>query len=99
MPFHPEAVLDDLREHASEIRDFADEEEKTIERYRDALRDALEEYEATALRSKLGPSRYPGALPTDEWDENNVPIVNFSKSAAWDNHEAVNEFAKNTLEG
>lgn len=99
MPFYPEVVLDDLRNHATEIREFADDEERTVERYQEALRDALEEYDADPLRHELGPDRYPGALPTKEWDQNDSPVIEFDESAAWDNHEAVNEYAKDVLEG
>ena len=99
MPFYPEVVLDDLRDHATEIRDFAEDEEETVERYREALRDALDEHDAAPLRTDLGPDRYPGALPTKEWDENDSPVVGFDASAGWDNHEAVNEYAKDVLEG
>lgn len=99
MPFHPETVLDDLRNHAAEIREFAGDEEETVERYREALRDALDEHDATPLRAGLGPDRYPGALPTDEWDENDSPVIGFDESTTWDNHEAVNEYAKDVLEG
>jgi hypothetical protein len=99
MPFYPEAVLEELRNHAAEIRAFAEDEEATVERYRDALRDALAEHDAAPLRAKLGPDRYPGALPTEEWDENGSPVFRFDESAAWDNHEAVNGYAKEVLEG
>ena len=99
MPFYPEAVLGDLRDCAAEIRDFARAEEDTVERYREALRDAISEYEADSLRAELGPDRYPGALPTAEWDDHDGPVVHFDASAAWDNHEAVNEYAKDVLEG
>ncbi|WP_435185138.1 DNA double-strand break repair nuclease NurA [Halobellus sp. EA9] len=99
MPFHPEAVLDDLRDHATEIREFAEDDEETVERYRRALRDALAEYDTNPLRRELGPDRYPGALPTEEWDENSSPVIPFEESASWDNHEAVNGYAKDILEG
>ncbi|GAB7012952.1 DNA double-strand break repair nuclease NurA [Halolamina salina] len=99
MPFYPEAVLNDLRDHAAEIREFAEDEEETVEQYREALRDALDEHSASPLRAVLGPDRYPGALPTTEWDDADSPIITFDESAAWDNHEAVNEYGKNVLEG
>jgi len=91
-------VLEGLRDHATAIREFAEDEERTVERYRDALCDALNEYDADSLRHELGPTKYSGALPTEEWNENDSPVVPFDESAAWDNHEAVNEYAKEVLE-
>ncbi len=98
MPFYPDTALDGLREHTSEIREFARDESETVAKYQDALRDALEDYEADPLQAELGPDRYPGALPTREWNDNNTPVVPFEQSASWDNHEAVNEYAKEVLE-
>lgn len=99
MPFYPGNALDGLRDHVAEIRDFAQDESATVEKYREALRDALDAYDADPLRSELGPDRYPGALPTSEWDEYDRPTVPFDTAASWDNHEAVNEYAKDVLEG
>lgn len=99
MPFYPEVVLEELRQSTPEIQDFAHDDEQTVEEYRDAFRDALEEYSAAPLRSEVGPDRYPGALPTQEWDEYDTPVIRFDESAAWDNHEAVNNYAKEVLEG
>jgi hypothetical protein len=99
MPFYPGPVLAELREHATEIREFAEDDAATVERYRDALRDALVDHEMEPLRAELGPERYPGALPTPEWDAHDAPVVSFETSAGWNNHEAVNEYAKGVLEG
>lgn len=99
MPFYPEPVHEDLTSHVDEIRDFVDEDTAAIETYREALCDALAEYEREPLRAELGPERYPGALPSGEWDEHESPTVPFTEAAEWDSHEAVNEYAKRVLEG
>jgi hypothetical protein len=99
VPFYPETVLEGLRAHTAEIRAFAEDDAEAVAKYRDALRDALEEHSTGPLRSELGPDRYPGALPTREWDTHDSPVVHFEASAEWDNHEAVNNYAKEVLEG
>ena len=99
MPFYPEAVLEELQDHAEEIRTFTEATESTVEQYREAFRDLLETAEADRLRTALGPDRYPGALPTAEFDTADSPIVAFEQSAGWENHEAVNAYAKSVLEG
>ena len=98
MPFAPEAVLADLRAHEQEIRSFATATESTVEQYRAVFRNLLETAPSDRLRAELGPERYPGALPTREFDETDAPIFPFEQSAAWENHEAVNAFAKSVLE-
>lgn len=99
MPFYPETVLEDLRTRAGDIREFVDADAVAVETYRDALRDAFQAYEREPLRVELGPERYPGALPSGEWDSQDAPTIPFAEAAAWDNHEAVNEYAKGVLDG
>lgn len=99
MPFYSEHVAADLAARIEDIRDFGRDEDEAVSEYRTALRDALRDHEASPLRDMLGPDRYPGALPTPEWDEYEDPVVAFDQSASWDNHEAVNEFATDVLEG
>lgn len=99
MPFNPETVLDDLRTHAEEIRAFVDDDSAAIQRYQTALLDAVAEYEREPLRNELGAERFPGALPSREWDAHDEPTVSFVHAGEWDNHEAVNDYAKDVLEG
>jgi hypothetical protein len=99
MPFYSERVAAELQEFTEEIRHFGRDDEEAVDEYRAAFEDALDEYEWEPLREELGPERYPGGLPTPEWDDYEQPVVPFTPSASWDNHEAVNEFAKDVLEG
>lgn len=99
MPFYSERVAADLEARVDDIRDFGRDEDEAVHEYRAALRDALDERDSAPLREALGPDRYPGGLPTREWDEYDSPVVPFDRSASWDNHEAVNEFATEVLDG
>jgi len=83
MPFYPGEVANDLRNYTEEIREYAGDDEHVVASYRNALRDALAEYDA----------------PTDEWNRSEGPVVRFERSASWENHETVNRFAKDVLEG
>ncbi|WP_433628374.1 DNA double-strand break repair nuclease NurA [Halomicrococcus sp. NG-SE-24] len=98
MPFYPNAVLKGLQDHADEIRAFVDDDTEAVEKYRNALRDAIEEYDEGSLQADLGLERYPGALPTLEWSNHDTPTISFDEAAEWDNHEVVNEWAKGVLE-
>jgi hypothetical protein len=99
MPFHPGVVAEDLQEYAEEIREYAEDDEHVVAKYRDALRDALAEYDTDRLGAELDPHPQPGAAPTSEWDQCGRPVVQFEQSASWEHHEAVNRFAKDVLEG
>ena len=99
MPFYHGAVANDLQNFTEEIREYAGDDEHVVANYRDALRDALADYDADRLGAEIGPHPQPGAAPTDEWDGSEEPVVPFERSASWENHEAVNRFAKEELEG
>lgn len=99
MPFYPGAVANELQDYTDEIQAYARDDEGVVATYRDALQDALREYESGRLRDKLDPNPYPGALPTSEWESHESPVVPFDAAASWENHEAVNRFAKEILEG
>jgi hypothetical protein len=99
MPFHPGVVADELQGYTEEIREYTGGDEHVVTKYRDALRDALAEYDADRLSAELGSHPQPGAAPTDEWDRSESPVVRFGRSASWENHEAVNQFAKEVLKG
>jgi hypothetical protein len=99
MPFHPGVVANDLQEYTEEIREYTGDDEHVVAKYRDALRDALAEHDADRLRERLDPDAYPGALPTADWDETGRPVAPFETAGSWENHEAVNRFAKGVLEG
>ncbi len=42
--------------------------------------------------------KLPGALPTREYQENQVGILSFEESEDWDSHEAVNRWARGQIE-
>jgi hypothetical protein len=98
MPFYPGKVADDLQGYTEEIQEYTDDEH-VVAKYRDAFSDALAEYDADRLREQLDTNAYPGALPTADWDELDRPVGPFDTSASWENHEAINRFAKDVLEG
>jgi hypothetical protein len=98
MPFYPGVVASDLGEYAEEIRAYAEDDETIVANYRNALREAVTDHSRESLRAELDPHPQPGAAPTGEWDQYERPVVPFDESAAWENHEAVNRFAKAVLE-
>ncbi|GAA0449418.1 DNA double-strand break repair nuclease NurA [Halococcus dombrowskii] len=98
MPFYPVEVANELQDYVKEIREYTDDE-RIVAKYRDAFDDALAEYDADRLRERFDTNAYPGALPTADWDEHDRPVDPFDISASWENHEAINRFAKDILEG
>jgi hypothetical protein len=99
MPFYPDAVAAGLEDHVEDIRNYAEENDDTVRKYRDILRTATGEDDADAVRERVSKQRYPGAVPTEEFDGHEDPIVQFDTASTWDSHEAVNEWAEEILEG
>lgn len=98
MPVDPTAVVAGLRDHDETIRSYGETDAATVERYREVLAAATERA-ADRLVADLSDDDYPGALPTREWDAHDGPVVGFDPAADWESHEAVNEFARETLAG
>jgi hypothetical protein len=99
MPVDRAAVVEGLRDHDEEIREYGESDSNTLEAYRTVLAETLETLEADELTAEIPEDDYPGALPTAEWNNYDDPLVSFEQSAEWDNHEAVNEFAHDALSG
>lgn len=98
MPFYPDVVAAELEDHTDDIRAFAEDDDDTVTEYREVLRSAVEEGSAEALKDRVSDQRYPGAVPTAEFDAHDVPIVRFDHAGGWRSHEDVNEWAEEVLE-
>lgn len=72
---------------------------KAVEEFQEAATDLTSEFSKDEIEEKLGEHRLPGALPTEEYSENDDLIVPFSTSSDWESHEAVNEWARKRIEG
>ena len=100
MPLYPELVAEQLEARQSDIRGFGRDDELAVSAYRDCLRQLTDEAVEDIVRDVGGDEdTYPGALPTRELEVHSSPVVAFQRSADWESHEAVNEFAADVLEG
>jgi len=97
MTFRPGEVAEGLEGKTGEIEDFGGDDENVVERYREALRDAISMGTAE-VRSSVSGEKYPGALPTRRFDEHGAMIL-FGPSADWESHEDVNDWAEEVLDG
>jgi hypothetical protein len=97
MTFSPNDVAEGLEGTTEEIEDFGGDDDKTVEKYQEALREAVSMGSAE-VRSAIAGEKYPGGLPTEEFDEDGA-IIRFSASENWESHEDVNDWAEEKLQG
>lgn len=67
----------------------------------DQFRDAAEEFRSnieTGIVDELETIQYPGAVPTDEFLDEDEWIIPFEESSSWSSHEAVNNWSRSQLE-
>lgn len=67
----------------------------------DQFRDAAEEFRSnieTGIVDELETLQYPGAVPTDEFLDEDGWIISFEESSSWSSHEAVNNWSRRQLE-
>ena len=86
-----------LESNIETIEAYLEDEPGIAERYRDAFQRLPKEWSSEEIRSALHESSYPGAYPTDEFDEVESFVVPHTESDTWENHEEVNQWARQIL--
>lgn len=97
MTFSPNDVTEGLEGTTEEIEDFGGDDDETVEEYQEALGEAVS-MGSGEVRSTIAGEKYPGALPTTEFDEHGA-IIRFEVSEDWESHEDVNDWAEEKLRG
>ena len=91
------AVANALDDNADPIRSYLEDDDDLVERYQEAFRELPDQGTASEVHKALSSVSYPGALPTDAFDSVDSLVVHHSVSDGWDNHEAVNDWAREIL--
>ena len=97
MPLYRSRIAQELEVKKSE---FSGERSKeAIEEYSEAAEEISSELSKDEIVDRLQDREDPGALPTEEFDAHDGLIVSFPESGHWTSHEAVNQWARDQLEG
>ena len=96
MPFDKLEVATALDDNVETIKSYLEDDDDLVERYQDAFR-RLPNIDASKIRSELSTASYPGALPSDAFDSEDSLIIPHEESNGWENHEAVNDWARDIL--
>ncbi|PSQ52217.1 NurA domain-containing protein [Halobacteriales archaeon SW_8_65_20] len=94
MPIDKRGVASELEANVDTITTYLEDDTGIVERYQDAFQRLPDEWTSEEIRASLQDASYPGAYPTDEFDEVDSLIVPYPESDGWENHEEVNEWAR-----
>jgi hypothetical protein len=97
MPIDKHGVAAELESNVEPIEAYLEEDTDMVDRYRDAVQQLPEEWTSDEISAALQDASYPGAYPTDGFDDVNSIIVTHPESDEWENHEEVNEWAREIL--
>ena len=97
MPIDKRGVAAELESSVETIEAYLEDDTGIVERYQDAFQRLPEEWTSAEIRAALQDTSYPGAYPTDEFDDVSSIIVPHHESDGWENHEEVNEWARDIL--
>lgn len=97
MTIDKHGVAVELESNVETIEAYLEDEPGIADRYKDAFQRLPEEWSSEEMRVALQDTSYPGAYPTNEFDEVDSIIVPHTESNSWDNHEEVNEWARDIL--
>jgi len=89
----------DLDANADVIRSYLSDDDDLLERYRRAVQKLPRAWSRSEIREELAGSPYPGALPTEAFDAVDSLVRPHPPSDGWESHEAVNDWARDRLEG
>ncbi len=97
MPIDKRGVATELEANVKKIEAYLEDDSEIVERYQDAFQRLLDEWTSEEIRAALQDVSYPGAYPTDAFDDATSIIVPHTESDEWENHEEVNEWARNIV--
>jgi hypothetical protein len=97
MPIDKRRVAAELDSSVETIETYLADNTGITERYQEAFQRLPEEWTAEHIRSELRETSYPGAYPIGEFDSANSIVTRHHPSDEWDNHEEVNDWARQIL--
>lgn len=97
MPIDAHGVAAELESNAETIESYLQDDSGIVDRYRDAFERLPEEWTRREIHEALQESSYPGAVPTEEFDAVDSIVVPHGQSDGWENHEEVNEWARDIV--
>jgi hypothetical protein len=97
MPIDKRGVASELEANIETIEAYLKDDSGIVERYRDAFERLPDEWTSDEIRAALQDTSYPGAYPTDAFDDATSIITSYPESDGWENHEEVNEWARDIV--
>jgi hypothetical protein len=97
MPIDKRGVASELEANVEMIEAYLKDDSGIVERYQDAFQRLPEEWTSEEIRAALRDVSYPGAYPTDVFDDATSIIVPHEGSDGWENHEEVNKWARSIV--
>ncbi|WP_254768437.1 DNA double-strand break repair nuclease NurA [Salinilacihabitans rarus] len=97
MPIDKRGVATELEANVETIEAYLEDDSGIVERYQDAFQRLPDEWTSGEIRAALQDVSYPGAHPTDAFDDATSIIVPHDESDEWENHEEVNEWARSIV--
>lgn len=96
MPLYKDRIAKELEDKKREF-DGGGFDKAVIDQFRDAAKEFSSDIDVEII-DKLETLQYPGAVPTEEFLEEEEWIVSFEESDSWNSHEAVNNWSRSQLE-
>jgi len=97
MPIDKRGVASELEANVETIEAYLENDSGIVERYQGAFERLPDEWTSDEIRTALQDTSYPGAYPTDAFDDATSIIVPYPESDGWENHEEVNEWARDIV--
>ena len=97
MPIDKRGVAAELESNVETIEAYLEDDTGIVDRYQDAFRRLPDDWTSEEIRAELQNTSYPGAYPTDEFDDVDSIIIPHPESDDWQNHEEVNAWAREIL--
>jgi len=97
MPIDKHGVASELEANVGTIEGYLEDDTGIVERYQDAFQRLPQAWTSDEIQAELQDTSYPGAYPTGEFDDVSSLIVPYLESDGWENHEQVNEWAREIL--
>jgi hypothetical protein len=97
MPIDKRGVATELEANVETIEAYLEDDAGIVERYQEAFQRLPDKWTSGEIRAALQDVSYPGAHPTDAFDEAGSMIVPHEASDGWENHEEVNEWARDIV--
>jgi hypothetical protein len=96
MPLYKNRIAEELESKKTEFRKGINKD--VVDAFQEAVGD-LTELSIDEIEEKLSEYELPAAVPTKEFEEKDGLIVGFEQGDDWSSHEAVNNWARDQLEG